>query len=63
MKYMSRSGNRLVVSSLKQALEVMEYEITRELGVQLGADTKSCLNGSVGRNDKVISLFRRTKFK
>lgn len=48
VKYMSKSSNRLVVPGSKQALEAMKYEIARELGVQLGADTTSRLNGSVG---------------
>ncbi len=45
---MSKSSNRLVVPGSKQALEAMKYEIARELGVELGADTTSRLNGSVG---------------
>lgn len=40
--------NRLVVPGSKQAIENMKYEIARELGVSLGADTSSRLNGSVG---------------
>ena len=42
------SQNRLVVPGSKQALENLKYEIARELGVTLGADTTSRLNGSVG---------------
>ena len=42
------SNNRLIVPGSKQALEAMKYEIARELGVQLGADTTSRANGSVG---------------
>ena len=45
---MSRSGNLLITPGSKKALEAMKYEIARELGVQLGADTTSRLNGSVG---------------
>ncbi len=41
-------NNKLVVPGSKQALENLKYEIARELGVTLGADTTSRLNGSVG---------------
>ena len=41
-------NNKLVVPGSKQALENMKYEIARELGVTLGADTTARLNGSVG---------------
>lgn len=44
---MSRS-NRLIVPGSKEALEAMKYEIARELGVSLGADTTARSNGSVG---------------
>ena len=44
---MSRS-NKLVVPGSKQAVENLKYEIARELGIQLGADTTSRLNGTVG---------------
>lgn len=40
--------NQLVVSAAEQALEQMKYEIAQEFGVQLGADTTSRANGSVG---------------
>lgn len=40
--------NKLVVPGAKQAIENMKYEIARELGVTLGADTSSRMNGSVG---------------
>ena len=42
------SSNKLVVPGAKQALENMKYEIARELGITLGADTTSRLNGIVG---------------
>ena len=45
---MSNNTNRLVVPGSKQALENMKYEIARELGITLGADTTSRLNGTVG---------------
>lgn len=41
-------NNKMVVPGSKQALENMKYEITRELGITLGADTTSRLNGTVG---------------
>ena len=40
--------NRLVVPGSKQTLENLKYEIASELGIQLGADTSSRLNGTVG---------------
>ena len=42
------SNNKLIVPGSKQALEKMKYEIARELGITLGADTSSRLNGTVG---------------
>ena len=44
----SRSTNKLVVPGAKQALDQMKYEIAREFGVNLGPDTSSRMNGSVG---------------
>lgn len=41
-------NNKLTVPGSKQAIENMKYEIARELGVTLGAETSSRLNGSVG---------------
>ena len=41
-------NNKLVVPGSKQALENLKYEISNELGIQLGADTSSRLNGTVG---------------
>ena len=40
--------NRLVVPGSKQALENLKYEIASELGIRLGADQTSRLNGTVG---------------
>jgi small acid-soluble spore protein A (major alpha-type SASP) len=37
-----------LASGAKQALEQMKYEIAQEFGVQLGAETSSRANGSVG---------------
>lgn len=42
------NNNKLVVPGARQALERMKYEIARELGITLGADTTSRLNGTVG---------------
>ena len=43
-----KSTNKLVVPGSKQALENLKYEIARELGINLGADQTSLLNGTVG---------------
>ena len=40
--------DKLVVNGSKQAIETLKYEIANELGVKLGPDTSSRLNGSVG---------------
>ena len=44
----NNNRNQLLVSAAEQALEQMKYEIAQEFGVQLGADTISRANGSVG---------------
>ena len=44
----NRGNNRLVVSGSREAIDNMKYEIARELGITLGADTSSRLNGTVG---------------
>ncbi|ALA53700.1 alpha/beta-type small acid-soluble spore protein [Shouchella clausii] len=44
----NRSSNNLVVPGAEQALEQMKNEIASEFGVNLGADTTSRANGSVG---------------
>lgn len=41
-------NNKLVVNGSKQAVENLKYEIANELGITLGADTSSRLNGTVG---------------
>ena len=38
----------LIVPGSKQVLENLKYEIASELGIHLGADTSSRLNGTVG---------------
>ncbi|HEY8365256.1 MAG TPA: alpha/beta-type small acid-soluble spore protein [Haloplasmataceae bacterium] len=45
---MPRSANKLLVPGAKQAIEQMKYEIAQEFGINLGPDTSSRLNGSVG---------------
>lgn len=42
------NSNQLLVPGVEQALDQMKYEIASEFGVQLGADTTSRANGSVG---------------
>lgn len=42
------NNNKLVVPGSKMAIENLKYEVARELGIQLGADTSSRLNGTVG---------------
>lgn len=44
----SNNSNQLLVPGVEQALEQMKYEIANEFGVNLGADTTSRANGSVG---------------
>ncbi len=44
----SNNSNQLLVPGAEQALEQMKVEIAQEFGVQLGADTTSRANGSVG---------------
>jgi len=42
------NNNQLLVSGAQQALDQMKFEIAQEFGVNLGADTTSRANGSVG---------------
>lgn len=44
----NNNSNQLVVPGVQQALDQMKYEIAREFGVQLGPDSTSRANGSVG---------------
>jgi hypothetical protein len=44
----NNNSNQLLVSGAEQALEQMKYEIATEFGVNLGAETTSRANGSVG---------------
>lgn len=48
MEQRARHSNQLLVEGAAQALDQMKYEIAQEFGVQLGADTTSRANGSVG---------------
>ena len=45
---MSRSYNKMVVPGAKEVLENMKFEIAREMGIKLGAETTARLNGTVG---------------
>ncbi|MFL6555288.1 MAG: small, acid-soluble spore protein, alpha/beta type [Bacillus sp. (in: firmicutes)] len=44
----SNNSNQLLVPGVEQALNQMKEEIAQEFGVNLGADTTSRANGSVG---------------
>jgi hypothetical protein len=42
------NNNQILVQGAQQAIDQMKYEIASEFGVNLGADTTSRANGSVG---------------
>lgn len=42
------NSNQLLVAGAQQAIDQMKVEIASEFGVNLGADTTSRANGSVG---------------
>ena len=42
------NNNKMVVPGAKQAIDRMKYEIANEFGVNLGPDSTSRDNGSVG---------------
>lgn len=44
----SNNSNELVVPGVQQALDQMKYEIASEFNVNLGGETTSRSNGSVG---------------
>ena len=44
----NNNSNQLLVPGVQQALDQMKTEIAQEFGVQLGADSTSRANGSVG---------------
>ena len=45
---MNNNKSKMIAPNSKEVLSNMKYEIARELGVSLGADTTSRMNGSVG---------------
>jgi len=51
---MARSSNKLLVPGIEQYLDQVKYEIAQEFGVQLGSDTVSRANGSVGGEIRLI---------
>ena len=52
---MANNSNKLLVPGIEQYLDQVKYEIAQEFGVQLGSDTVSRANGSVGGNHQKIS--------
>jgi hypothetical protein len=44
----NNSSNNLLAPGAQNAIDQMKYEIAQEFGVNLGADTTSRANGSVG---------------
>lgn len=44
----NKSSMKMVVPGAKQAIDKMKYEIANEFGVNLGPNTSSFANGSVG---------------
>jgi Small, acid-soluble spore proteins, alpha/beta type len=48
LKIMANSSNKLLVPGIEQYLDQVKYEIAQEFGVNLGSDTVSRANGSVG---------------
>jgi small acid-soluble spore protein A (major alpha-type SASP) len=44
----NNSSNQLLVAGAAQAIDQMKYEIAQEFGVNLGGETTSRANGSVG---------------
>jgi hypothetical protein len=66
----SSQSNEILIPHAAAAIEQMKYEIAREFGVELGPDTSSRANGSVGgeitkrlvlmAQEKLQSAFRPT---
>ena len=48
MQTQSNNRNEKLVPSSASMLDQMKYEIAQEFGIQLGAETTSRANGSVG---------------
>jgi hypothetical protein len=44
----NNNSNQILVNGATRALDQMKYEIASEFGVNLGGETPSRLNGSVG---------------
>ncbi|WLV25498.1 alpha/beta-type small acid-soluble spore protein [Aciduricibacillus chroicocephali] len=44
----NNNSNELLVPGVQEALDQMKYEIAQEFGVNLGGETTSRANGSVG---------------
>ncbi len=44
----NNNSNQLVVPGVQEALDQMKFEIAQEFGVDLGAESTSRSNGSVG---------------
>lgn len=44
----NNNSNQVLVNGASRALDQMKYEIASEFGVNLGGETASRLNGSVG---------------
>ena len=55
------SRNKLLVPGVEQYLEQVKYEIAQEFGVNLGSDTVSRSNGSVGGEitKRLVSLAQK----
>ena len=45
---MANRSNKLLVPGIEKYMDEIKYEVAREFGVQLGSDTVSRANGSVG---------------
>ena len=56
------SKNKLVAPNSKNAVERLKYEIANELGIELGADSTSRANGTVGgqMTKKLVELGKKT---
>ena len=48
MNNQNQSSMKMRVPGAKQAIDKMKYEIANEFGVELGPNTSSYANGSVG---------------
>ena len=48
--------NKLAVPGVEKALEQMKYEVAAEFGVNLGGETSSRANGSVGEETPLVVI-------